>query len=941
MHLFSLLSARTTENPPRRSNRKAAARRGPGGRRSPQCERLEKRELLAADINEGGIGQFYYVDVSGNDNSSGQIGAPFATLAQAVTTAINGPLANGTKTKIIVNNGTYTNQPNAGLWTDDNSFPVWPGQAAETVLVIEGQSAEGVTFQGVDNDFRQITFEGKSNLVLRDLAFRDLDSNFEVNFWGAVHLQANPDEDAIGRFGPGRGHDLLLDNIEVTGSDRRGGYVALYDDVTIIDSNFDDNINRVGLQLQDLRDVVVERTSISRNGDFGAPPDPNDFGNSGLQFAAINTTLRNVTANQNQGSGIRMDFQAENVLIVDSNFNNNQTDGVFFETAYGPVTLDNVTLNDNGRAGVHLATTQDFTIENSTIIGNGRAGVMVTEQRRDESNWSSPTFLWAQDPAFSRQNYDSDGSNDPPITEIIGGRPMNWNTNTVVRNTTIEATDADAVIYSSGYDNSGTWENHYDDWISDNFTGSNNSYAATRDDAFNDSTRSGARTFVDFQTWRSLSGSDSSSTFDGPSTGGPGDTFGEVGTVSRRQNSAGQWHNVSFTESFNDPIVVLGALSRNGGDQAVGRVRNVTSTGFQWQIDEWDYLDGAHTNETVDWIAVERGTHTLADGTTFVAGSVDINHNWRNVSIPGFTSTPVVFSQVASRAGGSAVTTRMRFVDSDSFQVRLQEEEANDGVHVIETVTYIAVENGVGDGLQAAVTPNAVTASNYNINFDASVVANPAVFAQMQTFDGPDTATTRLRARNANGVTVNIEEERSADTELGHTTEAVGYLALAKGPLVTAGGGGGGVTPQIDNASFESGLNEWTATGNVGAANFGGTSDGNSAAVFNSGNDVAANGVLSQEIATTSGQTYRVIFDFRAGGNSSFQSRINARALSGSSVLGQTTQTLNGTPGGSSYTTYSYEFTADGNLTTLQFRDQSPDVNGIDAWLDNIRIELV
>jgi len=32
----------------------------------------------------------------------------------------------------------------------------------------------------------------------------------------------------------------------------------------------------------------------------------------------------------------------------------------------------------------------------------------------------------------------------------------------------------------------------------------------------------------------------------------------------------------------------------NDADPMTMRVRNVTDTGFEWQIDEWDYLDGVH-----------------------------------------------------------------------------------------------------------------------------------------------------------------------------------------------------------------------------------------------------------------------------------------------------------------------------------------------------------
>jgi hypothetical protein len=42
------------------------------------------------------------------------------------------------------------------------------------------------------------------------------------------------------------------------------------------------------------------------------------------------------------------------------------------------------------------------------------------------------------------------------------------------------------------------------------------------------------------------------------------------------------------------------------------RVRNVTATGFEYRIGEWEYLDGANSfNETVIYMVVEKGAHPV------------------------------------------------------------------------------------------------------------------------------------------------------------------------------------------------------------------------------------------------------------------------------------------------------------------------------------------
>ena len=53
------------------------------------------------------------------------------------------------------------------------------------------------------------------------------------------------------------------------------------------------------------------------------------------------------------------------------------------------------------------------------------------------------------------------------------------------------------------------------------------------------------------------------------------------------------------SKAYEDPVVIMGPLTSAGGHPSTVRVKNVSPTGFEWQIDEWDYLDGAHIVETV------------------------------------------------------------------------------------------------------------------------------------------------------------------------------------------------------------------------------------------------------------------------------------------------------------------------------------------------------
>jgi hypothetical protein len=74
------------------------------------------------------------------------------------------------------------------------------------------------------------------------------------------------------------------------------------------------------------------------------------------------------------------------------------------------------------------------------------------------------------------------------------------------------------------------------------------------------------------------------------------------------------------------------------------------------------------------------------------AGTVETNHDWTTVSVGAlFTASPVTLSHCQTYNGSQAVVTRERNVSELSFEVRLQEEEANDGRHANETIGYVAV----------------------------------------------------------------------------------------------------------------------------------------------------------------------------------------------------------------------------------------------------------
>jgi hypothetical protein len=129
----------------------------------------------------------------------------------------------------------------------------------------------------------------------------------------------------------------------------------------------------------------------------------------------------------------------------------------------------------------------------------------------------------------------------------------------------------------------------------------------------------------------------------------------------------------------------------NGGHPSHMRLRDVTASSVRYQIEEWDYLDQGHTTETMGYVVLERGQHRLADGKLIQVGTSSINHAWSQINIPAMGGVPVLLSQSQTYNGNQAIVTRQRNITASGFQIRVQEEEGNDGGHARETVGYLAI----------------------------------------------------------------------------------------------------------------------------------------------------------------------------------------------------------------------------------------------------------
>ncbi|WP_157573467.1 S8 family peptidase [Haloplanus natans] len=269
--------------------------------------------------------------------------------------------------------------------------------------------------------------------------------------------------------------------------------------------------------------------------------------------------------------------------------------------------------------------------------------------------------------------------------------------------------------------------------------------------------------------------------------------IGEAGTISVDEN----WTTVTLEGSYTDPVVVTSVGTFNDPDPVHARVRNAGSGSFEVRLEEWEYQDGAHSAESVQYIVVEAGEHDTEAGVPLVAGKTTANGGgWTTVT---FTSSwnpqSHVYTQVMSNNDSTPVSTRITRAGAETFDVSCHEEETNESGsswtndHADETVGFIAtqpqsrIDNaGAGESIASSIPTDAWTTNPFQESYSAAPVTVP----RMQSFFGGNTTDLRMRNLSASSFDVQAQEEQSLDDEVAHVPEYVATLALEAGPTSPA-----------------------------------------------------------------------------------------------------------------------------------------------------------
>lgn len=236
---------------------------------------------------------------------------------------------------------------------------------------------------------------------------------------------------------------------------------------------------------------------------------------------------------------------------------------------------------------------------------------------------------------------------------------------------------------------------------------------------------------------------------------------------------------ISFHPSFTcAPVFVADMQTRNGGDPANVRWQNKTADKVEVQIDEEQSMDTEvdHIPEEVGYMAfAEKEEHP-----DFVLeiGEVEVDDQWTYVPLNQSFSKPVVVSKAMSYKGSDPAVVRIRNLDSEGFEISVQEWDYLDGGHAVETIGYIVMEAGthrLADGTQVEAKLFETNNHHY-VSFDEQFNQAPVVAAGVVSYNGPETVTGRISNITAGGFDFRLQEQELSQ-EVHSAPETIACIA--------------------------------------------------------------------------------------------------------------------------------------------------------------------
>ena len=161
------------------------------------------------------------------------------------------------------------------------------------------------------------------------------------------------------------------------------------------------------------------------------------------------------------------------------------------------------------------------------------------------------------------------------------------------------------------------------------------------------------------------------------------------------------WQSVGSSLDDAPPLVFTGVATDSAGGAGFAAVRNVTTDGFEIQLQEINSATADVSVEGVSYLVLQPGTYVMPDGSQWEVGSFDISADatWRSRPFMNpFTDRPYLILSLQTENNPEVPLLRARSVDANGFEVALFEQVSGSSAGQNEKAAYLAIYNPDGAG---------------------------------------------------------------------------------------------------------------------------------------------------------------------------------------------------------------------------------------------------
>ena len=159
-------------------------------------------------------------------------------------------------------------------------------------------------------------------------------------------------------------------------------------------------------------------------------------------------------------------------------------------------------------------------------------------------------------------------------------------------------------------------------------------------------------------------------------------------------------------------------------------------------------------------------------------GKVSVGDEWKRVELSNTFENPVVVVKTASRNDVSPAVVRVRDVDAQGFEVRIQEWDYLDDKHAEEQVGYVVMEKGsytLGDGTR--VEAGQFNTDILSASFTQPFAVAPVVMSSVVTYNDETPVVVRMKNVGVTGFDYQLQEETQNNWIGVHAAETISFIA--------------------------------------------------------------------------------------------------------------------------------------------------------------------